>query len=200
MSSTGAIVDLGEGFFPSSQVCLWNSGDAVKPGNESARRRKWVIQMIDRAMNDSTSLSIVVVLVGGTVDFFEFRASDGGFLDSTLRPDLTHINEMLKQNGRPRSFQFITEKLKRQHGLVKKRPLDPEFALKRESEVGGDGRVGDTGGVRVAKVPRNSGTPWFRTYKGFTGDQHLEQTELNVFQQWDLRKMLREKDNYPQML
>jgi hypothetical protein len=34
---------------------------------------------------------------------------------------------------------------------------------------------------KVVKVHWNSGTPWFRTSKGFTGDQHLEQGESAIF-------------------
>jgi hypothetical protein len=98
---------------PSLQVRLWYFGDAVKPRNESARCGKWAIQMIDQAMSESTSLSIVVVLVGGTVDLSEFRASDSGLLDSTLHPHLTRMNEVFKQNNGSPPSQFITEKCKK---------------------------------------------------------------------------------------
>jgi hypothetical protein len=55
----------------------------------------------------------MLVLAGGTVDLFEFRAFDGILLDFTLRPHLTHMSEVLKQNGAPRLSQFMTEKSKK---------------------------------------------------------------------------------------
>jgi hypothetical protein len=95
----------------------WYSGDATKPGNEFARDRKWAIQMIDCATSDATSLLIVAVLVRGTVDLFEFRASDGGLFD----PTLTRMNEMLKRTGSPRSSQFIREKIQKDSTIFSKK-------------------------------------------------------------------------------
>jgi hypothetical protein len=40
--------------------------------------------------------------------------------------------------------------------------------------------------------------PWLRTSNAYISDCHWEHSESNIFQQWDLRKVLRQEDMYPQ--
>jgi hypothetical protein len=48
--------------------------------------RKWFIQVHDWVMGDSTSLSLVVVLMGRAINFAMFQMADVIVLDRTLRP------------------------------------------------------------------------------------------------------------------
>jgi hypothetical protein len=79
--------------------------------------------MIDHAMSDSTSLSIVVILVSGTVDLFEFRASYDGLLDSTLHSHLTGMNEVLQHTVGRRPSQFITGKVQKDCTIFSKKVI-----------------------------------------------------------------------------